>query len=248
MVSFCIIAIHMLLKTQGILLRTTKYSETSIIAKIYTRAIGLHSYMIKGVRGEKSKNKAALFQPGNIFDLEVYNQKNKTLHYVKEYKLHNYYRNIGTNMLRIGQMMFMLELVNHAIKEEEPNEELFDFLADAFYELDSEEETDLNFHLKFMLRLSRHLGFYPTDNFSEKNTVFDIQEGCFFKELPANRLSINMPQSFWLHEILCGRNPDNIFNEGRNILLQQLLEYYKTHIEHFPNLQSHKILHEILQG
>lgn len=236
----------MILKTKAILLKATKYGDTSVIAKMYTQNLGLQSYMVKGIRGEKSKQKAAIFQPGNIIAAEVYYQKNKTLHYIKEYKLHYYYRNIGQDMVRISQLMFIIELLNYVLKEEEAHEELFDFLYDALLELDEAETADINFHLKFLLRLSRHLGFYPTDNFNENLTVFSMTDGCFYEQLPANHLSIHLPQSRWLHQLLCNKNPEQIFNAGRNILLTQLIAYYKVHIENLPEIQSHKILHEVL--
>ncbi|MGQ0828308.1 MAG: DNA repair protein RecO, partial [Bacteroidota bacterium] len=39
----------MIHKTTGIILHTTKYSETSLIIKAYTRQFGLQSYIINDV-------------------------------------------------------------------------------------------------------------------------------------------------------------------------------------------------------
>ncbi|MBS1655487.1 MAG: recombination protein O N-terminal domain-containing protein, partial [Bacteroidetes bacterium] len=61
-------------KTKGIVLRTVKYGETSVIVTIYTELFGIQSYLVNGVRvsSKKGSGKANLFQPSAILDMVVY--------------------------------------------------------------------------------------------------------------------------------------------------------------------------------
>ena len=61
----------MIESTKGICLHYYKYSENSVIAKIFTENFGLQSYVIKGVKNKKSKNKLNILQSLNIVQLEV---------------------------------------------------------------------------------------------------------------------------------------------------------------------------------
>ena len=79
-------------KTRGIVLHTVKYSETSVIAKIYTERFGLVSYIIKGVRSVKSKTKASLLRPLTLLEMEVANRENKQLQFIKEFRRAYNYR------------------------------------------------------------------------------------------------------------------------------------------------------------
>ena len=75
-------------KTKGIVLKTVRYGETSIIAGIFTELFGLQSYLINGVRitSKKGSGKANLLQPGAILDMVVYHNELRNLQRVKEFK------------------------------------------------------------------------------------------------------------------------------------------------------------------
>ncbi len=51
----------MLYTTQGIVLSHIKYRETSIIAKVFTEALGLQAYMVHGVRTKKTNTVLPFF-------------------------------------------------------------------------------------------------------------------------------------------------------------------------------------------
>ena len=69
-------------QTKGIVLSSVKYSESSIICKLYTDKLGLQSYIVNGVR--KKKGGSAYYQPLNILDLTVYHKNNNQLKRIKE--------------------------------------------------------------------------------------------------------------------------------------------------------------------
>ena len=67
----------MVIKTRGIVLRTVKYSETSVIVDIFTEHFGLRSYIISGVRTSKSKVAAGLLQVMSLVEIVAYEKAEK---------------------------------------------------------------------------------------------------------------------------------------------------------------------------
>ncbi|NJE06649.1 DNA repair protein RecO, partial [Thermococcus sp. M36] len=114
-------------KTNGIVLRTVKYGETSIITSVYTELFGLQSYIVKGVRqsSKKSQGKANYFQPAAILQMEVYHNELKQLQFIKEFQWQTIYNNIFFNVVRNAVAVYVVELLQHSIKQPEANPELF---------------------------------------------------------------------------------------------------------------------------
>ena len=61
--------------------------------------------------------------------------------------------------LAIG--LFVCEFLYHALRDEQRNEPLFDYVRTSIEWLDGRERDFANFHLVFLMHLSRFLGFYP---------------------------------------------------------------------------------------
>src|SRR4051812_25488846 len=101
----------MLHKTTGIILHTVKYSETSLIVKIYTRNYGLQSYIISGTRSKKSKNKASLFQPLTLVDLIVSNSAKEGLHRISEINILHSYNAIPYQIIKSSISVFINEIL-----------------------------------------------------------------------------------------------------------------------------------------
>jgi DNA repair protein RecO (recombination protein O) len=239
----------MLHKTKGIVLRTVKYSETSVITTIYTREHGLLSFIVQGVRSSKAKNKAALFHPMNQLDLEIYLKENKNLLRIKEYRSYFMYEQLSIDVVRSSIGFFYTEVLNKVIKEEETNTSLFDFISSQFIQLDSEKLNVLSPQL-FLLQLSTYLGFNPQGNYNEQNSLFDLKEGVFTNHPNSFNLFIPFPLSKYMDELLqhlsSGTDLPHISYTERKELLQYLIKYYMLHIENFKSLHTLKIIEEIL--
>ena len=83
-----------MIKTRGIIFRSIKYSETSIIADIFTEEKGLRSFIISGVRTKKAKVSASIMQVMTLVDLVAYFRENKDLHRIKEIKVEHVYTSL----------------------------------------------------------------------------------------------------------------------------------------------------------
>ena len=175
----------MLIKTRGIVLQHFKYSETSLIVKIYTEELGLQSYMVKGSRSKKSTQKPAYFQPLSLVEMVVYYKENKQLQTIKEIKSAYSWHDIPFNAQKQTVLMFLDEILYKTLREESPNKKLFSFIYNSLHWFDLEKEYFINFHIFFLLQLSRFLGFYPKES-SGNNDYFDLREGCFITQPPAH--------------------------------------------------------------
>jgi DNA repair protein RecO (recombination protein O) len=247
----------MLHKTRGIALHTLKFSETSIIAKIYTELFGLQSYLIKGIRRQRPAIRPGLFQPLTILDLIVYYKEKGGLQSVKE--VHNLYpyQTLSFDIMKSSIALYINEIIYKSIREEEPNLELFNFLYKTCTELDSVMNNVTWFPLLFTLKMTRFLGFMPGPDKIREHEIFNMREGIFQEIPPDHKYYLRPPLSALLKELINKEsenstddylipeyNPETI--QTRNHLLEQLLIYYKLHLPEFREIRSHKILHTIL--
>jgi DNA repair protein RecO (recombination protein O) len=224
----------MLHKTKGIVLNYIRYSDTSIISKIYTEAFGLQSYIINGVRSNKAKNKIALFQPLTLLDLVVYHKENRGLQRISEIRCAEPYFAIPFDIHKISISIFLSEILIKTLKEEVSNQELFDFLYHSFHALDKLENETLNFHVSFLLRYSFYLGFFPQNiesvwqnsHYKPSVEVIDYLENCMKNTYFNSFISTN------LH---------------RREALDIITGFYKNQIESFGEVYSTAILREILE-
>ncbi|MEI7980068.1 MAG: DNA repair protein RecO [Bacteroidota bacterium] len=174
----------MLHSTKGIVLHSIKFSETSLIVKIYTELFGIQSYLLKGVRSPRSKVRPGLFQPLTLLDLVVYHREKHTLQTVKEIRLAHPYHSIPFDIRKSSVVLFLNELLYQSIREEEPNAGLFEFIWNSCTFLDKTAEPVSGFHLSFAIHLCHHLGIFPNSNYSLQHPFFNLREGIFQASVP----------------------------------------------------------------
>src|SRR5690349_14850910 len=149
----------MIFKTRGIVFRFTKFKETSIIVTIFTEAFGLQSYIVNAVRSKSAKNKIALYQPLTLLNLVVYHREHANIERIKEISCLYPYRSLTSDVKKSTLAIFLNELLNKTVKDESHIAEVFEFICNSLISLDTIPTRYENFHLIFMLKLSRYLGF-----------------------------------------------------------------------------------------
>jgi DNA repair protein RecO (recombination protein O) len=238
----------MLHHTRGIVFQQIKYSETSIIAKIYTELFGLQSYLIKGIRSKRSTVKPALLQHLTLVDLIAYHKEKKDLQHLKEIKIDYPLKTNHTDIKKSSIIVFLNEILHKVIREEEANQPLFEFIYQSVKKLDSMENSVSNFHLVFLIHLTKYLGFFPKKNYSNQNKYFNLQEGIFTSI--QGDLLIKEPFSSYLFTLTYSQieNPEKflIQSQHRNDLLDIILKYYQLHIPAALNIKSNAVLQAVL--
>jgi DNA repair protein RecO (recombination protein O) len=238
----------MIIKTRGIILRSVKYSETSLILDIYTEAKGLRSYIVSGVRTPKAKVSAGLLQVMSLVEMVCYDKDDAhALNRIKEIKAAHTYTSLIFDVVKASIGQFIAEVARRTIREAEQNEALFNVLFDIFVFLDETQSGYANLHLTFLLELSNHFGFHPHFETYTEGSVFDLKEGVFTTQEVTH--FINRPLSKILRGLLetnWHRSGDvKMTRDERRSLLNELLNFYRFHIDNFPEINSHKILQEI---
>lgn len=241
----------MLIKTRGIVFRTIKYSETSLITDIYTEEKGLQRYIINGVRSKKAKVKASLLQVMSLLDLVAYHREGRDLHRIRELRPAFVYHSIPFRVRKGAVGLFMAEVARKTIRETEEQRALFNFLYDTFRFLDATEHTVANLHLNFLLHLAAHLGFTPGGDYGPETPFFDLQEGIFVSEMPAHPYALDEEKSRLLYQLLCTSPAEThtvkMTGPNRRALLESLLNFYRLHIDNFPPINAHLVLQEVLE-
>jgi DNA repair protein RecO (recombination protein O) len=241
-------------KTKGIVLRTVKYGETSVIVALFTELFGVQSYLVNGVRTstKKGTGRAAHFQPSAILDLVVYHNELKQLQRIKEFRWGYLYQHILSDVKRNAVALFMIELLTRCLKQPEEHSDLFQFAEDALLHLDqSNEAVAANFPLYFALHLPVFLGFRINDNYSAKNTFLDLQEGSFVQQQPAHSYFLEDKQAEITSQLLKSQRPEDLEeiklnHEFRRNLLQAYEKYYALHVQDFGMMKTLPVLKEIL--
>jgi DNA repair protein RecO (recombination protein O) len=238
----------MLEKTEGILFRSLRYGDTSLIVKIFTRKFGYLSFIVPGVRSSKSKQKGNLLQPMNILELDLYWREQKNLMKLKEASPAYIYKELSLDFTKQSIGIFAVELISKCIKEHEQNEALYDHLRDFLTELDASSRHLEYLPLLFLWRVSAILGFEPAADHAEGN-YFNVSAGIF-ESVPAQTeqtLSISESELFkrFLSQAVTGEWM--LTGKERKLLLDKWLLYFQWHVPDFSGIQSPKIWHEILK-
>ncbi len=240
----------MTLSTRGIVLRYYPYSESSIIVKIFTENFGLQSYIVKGLHARKSKTKIAIFQPLTLIEFVAYHKENKTLHYLKEPRVEYHYQSLSIDVNKRLILFFLAELLYKTMREEVSDKPLFQWMHNALTWFDLSDKNIRNFHLVFMIQLSRFLGFYPKYEPTEKAIFFDMQEGRFCLNQPPHPQYISENAVDQLIELSActfeNSNSINLKTDERRHLLDNLITYYQLHLPGFGEMKSVDVLKTII--
>lgn len=236
--------------TRGIVFQSIKYSESSIIVKIFTEHLGLQSYIIKGVRSKKAKMKTALFQPLQLLDLIISHRENKNLNFIKEAKVAYAYQSIPFDMTKRSMLMFLNEILMRSIKEESANQTLFNWLWQSLIWYDMAKEPGNDFHLAFLMQLTKFLGFYPK-NPTATLSYFDLQEGVFINSEPLHPHYISGVYAELFHQ-LSFTSVSNLENlsfttSQRRKMVNTLITYYQLHLSGFGEVKSLEVLQQLFE-
>ena len=233
--------------TKAIVLSSLKYGDTSLIVKVFTQTDGLKSYLLKGVlAAKKGKLKAAYFQPLTQLELTA-NHKNKgTLETIREAKVLIPYKSLHTDIIKNSVVLFLAEMLGNSIQEEQQDASLYNYLEYSLQWLDSNDEI-ANFHILFLLNLTKFLGFYPEEP-QALNSYFDLQEGQFVSKPTLNPLIEN--ENVVCFKKLLGINFDalkaiKIAKGVRESLLKSVILYFELHLHGFRKPKSLAVLNAV---
>ena len=242
----------MLIKTRGICLHTTKYSETSVIAQVYTEAKGLQSYIISGVRQRKPRVHPSLLQPMSVLELVAYYHPDRTLFRTKEIRSAYNFERIPFELQRSSVCLFAAEVLLKALRESEAQEELFGFVTDFLLFVDATDAPLANLPAFFLTRLTEYLGFQPEYPDFGAPYYFDELQGYFLPERPDHERYTDEEASAFMVALMRADVRDvaavPATRYTRNAAVTALLDYLHTQMDRFQGITSHRVLAEVLRA
>ncbi|MFN8166001.1 MAG: DNA repair protein RecO [Bacteroidia bacterium] len=241
----------MLHKTRGIVFSFTEYRETSLIVKIYTELFGLQTYIVNGVRKKNSRQHSAVFQPLTPVELVVYHKDKPGIQRLSEIRPSPPLHDLPFNVIKSTITLFLSEVIGKSVREEEGNPLLFEFLHNSILQLDLDEKPSPDFHQLFLIRLTKYIGFFPVQNFSNENCYFSLSEGKFQSSIPLHPYYLNEKHSENFSKLIqlssLFSSSTGFSSDEKKTLLENILEYYRLHIEGFGTVKSHKVLEQVFE-
>ncbi len=237
----------MIVKTRGIVLSSLKYGDSGKIIKVYTESSGLKSFIAKSVYSGKNK-KNALFIPLNQIEIIFDDRNAHQLFYFKEISQIHHYISIYQSPAKTTIALFLTEILNSVLKEEEANPALFHFLKNSLIGFDQKETSYADFHLWFLINLTKYLGFYP--NLKSGAKYFDLTNGVSSEEIPSEfYISESELQSFEKLVFLefFQQNENNFNQLQRKSLLTTIIRYFELHISDFRHPKSLDVLNQVFE-
>lgn len=239
----------MLVSTKGIVIHKTKYGDHGIIVKLYTEKFGTLSFIIKNAFSKKNKLKNAHFEPLALLEINFDHKNTNRIQFLNEINHYYHFSKIPFDNVRNSLLIFYNELLYKLLYDAAEDAVLYTFLEKNIIELDTKEHlTDI--HIKFMIQLSKILGFCPEDQYSEKKCYFNFDTGLYSPIFFENQNILSEKASSYLNRLINTIEKDESdtypIKAIRNELLHGLIYYFKLHNEHIKNIESVEIIAAIL--
>ena len=239
----------MLVKTKAIVLHSFKYGESRMIVDMFTEEAGRLSFIISIPKTSKGRIKKQYFQPMTLLEVECDVRQNVQLQKLKDVHLLTAYTSIPFSPEKLALSLFIAEFLYHALRSEQQDKLLFAYVCDSMQWLDTVEVGFANFHLTFLMRMSRFLGFYPNLADYVDGCVFDLRTATFSLQVPTHRDFLDSHDSQLIHTLMRMDFPTmhlfQLSHHDRNRITEVLLHYYRLHIPQFPELKSLGVLQEL---
>lgn len=239
----------MITKTRGIVLRSVRFGESSLIVDVLTKSSGRVSFMVHIPKTSKGKIKKQYFQPMTLLDFEYDFRQRSNLQRIKDVRVSLPYSSIPIDPAKSCISLFLSEFIYYATHNEQENPTLFTYISTSLEWLDNAYEDFANFHLVFMMRLGKFLGFHPFLEDFTPGCFFDLRNGCFTLSMPLHTDFLNAADAGHLYNLM-RMNFDTmklfkLSHDDRNRITEIVLRYYKLHLPNMPELQSFDILREV---
>lgn len=240
----------MFIDDRGLVLRTVRYDDKSFIAHLFTASRGHVAFMVNGTRGKRSGTSSRLFQPLAFLSFQWDAKPTATLHRMRECRLLFTQQDIPYHPVKRSVAMLLAEFLAYALADEAENTSLYMYMEHSVQWFDVVPDGYANFHLVFLLKLARLLGFAPNTEEYAEGSLFDLSRGRF--------VSCGVPSD----ELLCGADAALLYRlvdtdyaemdavamsrSDRARIIRHLARYYALHIPSFPAIKSLEVLQEVM--
>lgn len=227
----------MLLSSSGVVLGSIKYSDSSLITKVFTEERGLVSLISNRGKGKTSKN-SILKQPFILIEFICYFKDKSNVHRVKELSIAKGYNSNSTDIIKSSVSFFIAEFLSKTIKEEEQNTGLFQFFYLKSMELNQCSKVNPMFVLNFLIELLAHLGIEP--HTEDGDIYFDLIGGTYTNTQPSHKNYFLGEEAKLVKELI--ENGGTLNKQERKTCMNAIIDYYSCQLQQEIKLKSHEVL------
>lgn len=242
----------MLLKTDAVVLRVVKYGDARVILDMFTREEGRLSFVTSLPATGRGRMRKQYFQPLTLLAVDCDVRPSRQLQRLRDVRLLSPYSSIPVTPEKLALVLFLSEFLYHALRDERQGEPLFSYIADSLQWLDAADSGYANFHLTFLMHMTRFLGFYPNlDVRSPLSTplFFDLRESSFTTVVPLHTDYLPAADCERVRTLMrmdfANMHLFRLSRADRNRITDILLRYYALHVPQFPELRSLPVLQEL---
>lgn len=236
-------------RTRGIVLRSLRYSDTQAIVSIFTETSGTVDFIVRRSTKGRTAVRASILAPLTLVEAVWEPRLNVTLQKPRELNLCHPWRSLPFQPSKAAIAMFLCELLSHALRSEQANPPLFDFVFNSLEWLDESEEHFANFHIVFLMKLTRFLGFMPNIDYWHEGALFDLESATFVDTVPSHPYYLETNESALVPKFLRMniRSMQSVGLNGamRRRALEIVVLFYRLHIPELPELKSLAVLRDV---
>jgi DNA repair protein RecO (recombination protein O) len=239
----------MITKTRAIVLRVLKYGEQKMIIDLFTESDGRVSIVTHIPKTPKGKLKKQYFQPLNLLEVELDIRPKTQLQHLRDARIAEPYASIPFDPYKLSIALFLSEFLYYSTRGEQQNEVLFAYLQHSILWLDGCKESFANFHLVFMMRMSRFIGFFPYIEDYQQGDYFDMRAASFTAHAPLHADFLDQEDSSRINTLMrMNYESMHLFkmnHDDRNRIVDVLITYYRLHVPDFPELKSLGVMKDL---
>lgn len=237
-------------KTRGIVLHSLRYGDDKMIVDILTESRGSVPFLVRTPHSHKSSVKTQLLRPLTILEIDMDYRVQQNMQRIRDMHVHVPYQTLPYEPTKSMMAMFLGEMLYYSLRNEDCNQRLFEFLLQSLKWFDMAESDYVNFHLAFLIKMTRYLGFWPNCENRNQMDFFDLQEACYCTLHPLHNQCLKNEEAKWIPKFLrmnyMTMRRFKMNRLQRNQVLDILCRYYKLHIPDFPDVKSIEVLKEIV--
>ena len=239
----------MLVKTRAVVLHTLKYGERKVIVELLCRDTGRTACIVAVPKTQKGRVQMQMLQPMTLLDVEIDVRPTAQLQHLRDVRMSSPFSTIPFMPEKLSIVLFIAEFLYHATRGEQHNEALFDYVENSIQWLDGCADSFANFHLVFMMRLARFIGFYPNVDEYQQGDFFDLRDAMFVDRAPSHPDYLSSADAERLHQLVrMDYNTMRLFrmsHDDRNRITDGIIRYYRLHVDGFPELRAFAVLKEL---
>jgi len=237
----------MFVTTKGIVLHKTKFSDTSLIVKIFTEQFGTQSFIVKNAFSKKTKINHTFFTSLALLELTFDDHALHKLAFLKDVNYLVHYKVIPFDPLRNSILFFYNELFYKLLFSSLVDERIFQIIQNGLLTLDHPDPFKPDQHLHLLSQVIHTLGIAPENDYSPSRPYFCLEENQFGDLFLENKLFLSAPASAYFSEILEQKRVPLPPKQIRNEVLYGMVNYLIMNNEHVRSIDSLPILIDLMK-